>query len=128
MPIRFWPLFAFTAGALALSANTVSAADLPPVAAISMQVQPLRAVRTPGSMLSLDVRCEGISGVGTQIPVTVSGAPVGTNIEVLPQSEQYALVSLIFPPTAAKGRYTLSVTVASPALLVEQEVEIEIGE
>jgi hypothetical protein len=77
-------------------------------------------------MLSLDVRCEGINGVGAKTPVSVTGAPEGTNIEVLPQSEQYALVSLAFPSTAAKGRYTLSVKVGGSPPLVERKVEIEI--
>lgn len=128
MAIKSRLFFAIATGALALSANTVSAADLPPVVALSMQVTPLVAVRSPGSMLSLDVRCEGINGVGAQTPVSVTGAPEGTSIEVLPQSQQYALVSLAFPATAAKGKYSLSVKVGGPAPLVEQKVEIEIGE
>jgi hypothetical protein len=59
--------------------------------------------------------------------VSVSGAPEGTSIEVLPQSDGYALVSLVFPATAAQGRYTLTVKVGGPVLSVEQKVEIEIG-
>ena len=117
-------LFSAIAAAFALSANVVSAAELQPVVAVSMQVKPQSAVRSPGGMLSLDVRHDG---AGAQAPVSVSGAPEGTRIEVLPQSDNYALVSLVFPATAAKGRYTLSVKVGGPALSVEQKVEIEIG-
>mgnify|MGYP001590930989 CR=1 FL=1 len=124
MTIKFRLFSAIAAGALALSANMVSAADLPSAVAVSMQVKPLSAVRSPGSMLSLDVRYDG---AGAQAPVSVSGAPEGTSIEVLPQSDGYALVSLVFPATAAKGRYTLTVKVGGPALSVEQKVEIEIG-
>ena len=54
-------------------------------------------------------------------------SPEGTRIEVLPQSDGYALVSLVFPATAAKGRNTLSVKVSGSASSVEQKVEIEIG-
>lgn len=128
MAINSRLFFAFAAGALALSANTVSAADLPPVTAVSMKVQPQAAILSPGSMLSLGVRCEGISGVGTNAPLSITGAPEGTSIEVLPQSEQYALVSLVFPATVSKGRYSLSVKVGGPEPLMEQKVEIEIGE
>ena len=124
MTIKFRLFSAIAAGTLALSANMVTAADLQPVVAVSMQVKPQSAVRAPGGMLSLDVRHEG---AGAQAPVSVSGAPEGTSIEVLPQSDNYALVSLVFPATAAKGRYTLSVKVGGPALSVEQKVEIEIG-
>jgi hypothetical protein len=127
MPIKFRLFFTITVAALALPANTVSAADLPAVVAVSLQVKPLVAARSPGSMLSLDVRCEGINGVGAQTPIAVTGVPEGTSIEIRPQSEQYALVSLVFPSTAAMGRYSLSVQVGSPAPLVEQKVEIEIG-
>ena len=123
MAIKF-RLFSAIAAAFALSANVVSAAELQPVVAVSMQVKPQSAVRSPGGMLSLDVRHDG---AGAQAPVSVSGAPEGTRIEVLPQSDNYALVSLVFPATAAKGRYTLSVKVGGPALSVEQKVEIEIG-
>ena len=115
--------FAIVTSALALSATMVSAADLPMATSVSMQVKPQSALRSPGGMLSLDVRHEG---AGAQAPVSVSGAPEGTSIEVLPQSENYALVSLVFPATAAKGRYTLSVKVGS-APSVEQKIEIEIG-
>lgn len=129
MAIKSRLFFAIATGALALPASTVSsfAADLPPVMIVSMRVQPLAAVRSPGGMLSLAVRCEGVNGVGVQTPVSVTGAPEGTSIEVLPQSEQYALVSLVFPATAAKGKYRLSVKVGSPTPLVEQKVDIEIG-
>lgn len=124
MAINSRLLFAIIAGTLALSATMVSAADLQPVVAVSMQVKPQSAARSPGSMLSLDVRYDG---AGAQAPVSVSGAPEGTSIEVLPQSDNYALVSLVFPATAAKGRYTLSVKVGGPTLSVEQKIEIEIG-
>ena len=119
--------FAIAAGALALPLTLASAADLPSPVAVAIHVQPQAAVRSPGGMLSLDVRCEGITGVGVQAPISVSGAPQGTRIEVLPQTGSYALVSLVFPATAAQGRYTLTVKVGSPAPLVEQKVEIEIG-
>ena len=125
MTLKSRLFFAIVTTTLALSATVVSAADLPMATSVSMQVKPQSALRSPGSMLSLDVRHEG---AGAQAPVSVSGAPEGTSTEVLPQSENYALVSLVFPSTAAKGRYTLSVKVGSPEPLVEQRVEIEIGE
>ncbi len=127
MAIKFRLFSAIVAGALALPANAVFAVDLPPVTAVSIQVQPLVAVRSPGSMLDLDVRCEGVNGVGAKIPLSVTGAPQGTSIEVRPQSEQYALVSLGFPPAAEKGRYSLTVKLGSPESLVEQKIEIEIA-
>jgi len=85
-------------GALALAATAVSsaAADLPPVTIVSMQVKPLIAVASPGKMLFLDLFCEGVSGVGTQTPVSITGAPDGTRMEVKAVSEQQALLGLVF--------------------------------
>lgn len=115
-------------GALVWSAGMASADDLSQVTVVSIQVQPQVAVRSSGGMLSLDVRCEGLAGVGVQFPVSVTGAPEGTTVEVLPQSEHYALVSLVFPPVVAKGRYALNVKVGSPETLAKQTVQVEIGD
>jgi len=93
-----------------------------------MQAQPLTAVSSPGKVLFLTVHCEGVSGVGAQTPVSVTGAPDGTGIEVTVLTEKDARVGLAFPFTAAKGRYALSVRVGGPEPLVEQRVEIEIEE
>jgi len=115
---------------MAISAGAAAAADsaLPTLTSMSIQVQPQIGVSSAGKMLSLDVRCEGISGVGTKAPVSVLGAPEGTNISVAPVTDQYALVSLVFPATTANGRYALTVTVGAPEPLVKQNVEVRIGE
>jgi hypothetical protein len=93
-----------------------------------MQVQPLIAVSSPGKTLFLTVHYEGVGGVGTQTPVSVAGAPDGTSMQVSALTEQDALLGLAFPSTVAKGRYVLSVRVGGPEPLVEQKVEVEIGE
>lgn len=118
------------AAALALAPAAVSSAeaDLPQVRVVSIQVQPLTAVSSPGKTLFFTVNCEGVSGVGTQTPLSVAGAPEGTSFEVSALTAQDALLGIAFPSNAAKGRYTLSVRVGSPAPLVEQEIAIEIGE
>ncbi len=128
MKIKRRLLCLMVSGALVLPAGLVSASELPQVTVVSIQVLPQVAASSPGSLFSLDVRCEGVTGLGTQSPISVAGAPEGTSVEVLPQSEQYALVSLAFPPTAAKGRYSLTVKVESPEAPVEQTVEVEIGD
>lgn len=126
MAIKPKLFFAIFSSVLAMSVNVVSVAQVAAVTSVSILVEPQVAVRSPGSMLSLEVRCEGISSVGIQAPISITGAPEGTSIEVLPQSDQHALVSLVFPSTVAKGQYSLTVMVGSPSLLVEQKVEIEI--
>ncbi len=120
---------------LLLGASTISTAvpafandSLPPLTNVSIQVQPLMAVSSPGKTLSLFVRCEGINGVGAQTPVSVTGAPYGTSIKVMAMSKTQAMIALVFPMTVAKGQYELSVNVGSPAPLVEQKVAIEIEE
>ena len=116
------------AGAFAAGAVSSAEADLPPITMVSIQVKPLTAVSSPGRALFFTVQCEGVSGVGTQVPLSVAGAPEGTSLEVSALTEHDALLGLAFPSTAAKGRYSLSVRVGSPAPLVEQEITIEIGE
>jgi len=128
MSIKSTLFCAISSVTLALSVITVSIADLLPITAVSIQVQPQVATRSPGSRLSLDVRSNDVSDIGTRVPVTVSGAPEGTSIEVLPQSAQYTLISLVFPATVMKGRYTLSVVVGNPEPIVEQKIIIEIGD
>lgn len=115
------------AGVLAASTVASSAAELPQVMAVSLRVKPLVATSAAGRTLFLQVHCEGIVGVGKDAPLSVAGAPEGTTVEVSPMTEQDAVVSLAFPPSAARGRYSLSVQVGSEPQ-VEQKIEVEIGE
>jgi hypothetical protein len=92
-----------------------------------LQVKPIIATSAAGKTLFLQVRCEGIVGIGKDAPVAVAGAPEGTTVEVSPLTEQDAVLSLAFPPGVARGRYSLSVQVGSEPQ-VEQEIEVEIGE
>lgn len=121
---------AIAAGVLVLTPTAVSSAeaDLPSVAIVSMQVQPLIAVSSPGKTLFLTVHYEGVGGVGTQPPLSVAGAPDGTSMQVSALTEQDALVGLALPSTAARGWYALSVRVGGPEPLVEQRVELQIEE
>ena len=128
MAIKFTLSLVIAAGAFAAGAVSSAEADLPPITMVSIQVQPLTAVSSPGRTLFFTVHCEGVSGVGTQTPLSIAGAPEGTSLEVSALTEHDALLGLAFPSTAAKGRYTLSVKVGSPTPLVEQEITIEIGE
>jgi len=114
-------------GALLLT-SMVSANETAPFKFVSIQVQPRVAVSSPGGTLSLKVRCEGVSGVGIKTPVSVTGAPIGTSIIIKALSEQSALVNLVFPSNAVKGRWQLLVNVGSPEPLVEQKVEVDINE
>ena len=93
-----------------------------------MRVQPVVAVSSPGRTLSLEVRCEGIDGVGLRNPVRVAGAPAGTGIQVKPLSEKSARVILAFPFGMPEGRWQLAVQVGFPAPLLEQKIEIDIRE
>jgi hypothetical protein len=120
----FWLVIA--AGVLAASTVASTAAELPQATAVSLQVQPIIATSAAGKTLFLQLRCEGIVGVGTDAPVAVAGAPGGTTVEVLPMTEQDAVVSLAFPPGAASGRYSLLVQVGSGPH-VELAIEVEIG-
>lgn len=118
--------------AMLLSAYAASllAADLPISTAgtMSMRVQPQIAEIIRGQVLTLEVDTTGINGLGVQTPVSVTGAPAGTNVEVTAISGQRANVSLVFPQAVASGRYELLVKVGSPAPLVEQKVELTIKE
>ena len=114
------------AGVLATSPVATTAAELPQATAVSLQVKPIIATSAAGKTLFLQVHCEGIVGVGKDAPVAVAGAPEGTTVEVSPMTEQDAVVSLAFPPSAARGRYSLLVQVGSEPH-VEQKIEVEIG-
>jgi len=122
--------FATALAAALMSANAVSvfAADLPPVASVSMRVQPQIVEIIKGQVLTLDVDTTGISGLGVQTPVSVTGAPDGTSVEVTAVTGQRASVSLVFPQTVVAGRYELLVIAGSPAPLVEQKIELLIKE
>lgn len=113
-----------------MSANAVPAfaVDLPPVTSASMRVQPQIAEIIKGQVLTLEVDTTGISGLGVQTPVSVTGAPDGTSVEVTAVTGQRASVSLVFPQTVASGRYELLVKAGSPASLVEQKIELLIKE
>lgn len=115
---------------LLLSANAASllAADLPSIMSVSMRVMPQIAEIVRGQVLSLEVDTTGINGLGVQTPVSVTGAPDGTRVEITPLTGQRADVILIFPQTAASGRYELLVKVGSPVPLVEQKIELIIRE
>ena len=115
------------ASVFAMGSTASGAADLPQVTVVSLQVKPIVATRAAGKTLVLQVHCEGVVGVGKDAHVAVAGAPEGTIVEVSPMTEQDAVVSLAFPPGAARGRYSLSVRVGSEPQ-VEQEIEVEIGE
>ena len=127
MKIQFKSLSVIALAALLL-AGAVSAGETPPFRIASMRVQPVAAVSSPGRTLSLEVRCEGIDGVGLRNPVWVAGTPAGTGIQVKPLSEKSALVILAFPFSTPKGRWQLAVQVGFPEPLLEQKIEIDIRE
>ena len=116
-----------TGALLLLATNSLFAADLPQATSISMKVQPLLVASAPGKSVSLDVNVSGVSGLGVQTPVSVTGAPDGTTVQVTAVTDQRATVSVAFPSSAARGKYQLSVEVGSP-MLVGQNVELTIGE
>ena len=121
-------LFFVTVICVLLLTSMVSANDLQPVKHVSMQVRPLAAVSSPGRTLSLEVRCEGISGVGVETPVSVTGLPIGTSINIIALSKHSASVNLVFPSNAVKGRWQGVVKVGTSESFVEQKVEIDIKE
>jgi hypothetical protein len=116
------------AGVLATGSAGSSASDPPEVQAVSLHVKPLIATSSAGRTLFLQVRCEGAGAVGKKIPLSVVGAPEGTTLEVLPMTEQDAVVGLAFPASAARGHYLVSLRVGGPEPVVAQEIAIEIGE
>jgi hypothetical protein len=115
------------AGVLATSTVASTAAELPQVTAVFLQVRPLTATSAPGKTLFLQVHCEGVGSVGKDAPLSLAGAPEGTTLEISPMTEHDAVVGLAFPPSAAKGRYSVSLRAGSEPL-VEQKIEVEIGE
>jgi hypothetical protein len=116
------------ASVLAMGGTGSSAADLPEVTAMSLQVKPLTATSAAGRTLFLQVHWEGPGTVGKDTPVSVAGAPEGTILEVSPLTAQDAVVGLAFSASATRGHYVLSLGVGSPELLVTQQIEVEIGE
>jgi hypothetical protein len=114
-------------GVLATSTVASTAAELPQATTVSLQVKPIIATSAAGKTLFLQVHCEGMVGIGRDAPVAVAGAPEGTTVEVSPLTEQDAVLSLAFPPSVARGRYSLSVRVGSEPQ-VEREIEVEIAQ
>jgi hypothetical protein len=110
---------------LALSNNYVFADNLPLIKHISIQVKPLYTVISSGKMLSLDVNCEGIKGLGAEVPLFVTGTPEGTSIEIITISEAHAVINLTFPTTVARGVWELDVIIGSPTPLIKQKIAIE---
>lgn len=119
--------FVIAAGILATSTIASNADELPQVTAVSLQVKPLTAASAAGKTLFLQVHGEGIGSFGNDALLSVAGAPEGTTLEISPMTEHDAVVGLAFPPSAAKGRYSVSLRAGSEPL-VEQKIEVEIGE
>lgn len=125
MANKFINVLVFVICTLALSSNYVFADNLPLIKHVSVQVRPLYTVIPSGTMLSLDVICEGVSGLGHKVPIFVTGTPDGTSIEIITASETHALVNLTFPKNVAKGVWELDVIVGSSTPLIKQKIMIE---
>lgn len=116
------------ASVFAMGSAASSAADLPEVTAVSLQVKPLIATSAAGKTLFLQVHWEGPGTIGKDTPLSVAGAPEGTILEVSPMTEQDAILGLAFSASATSGHYVLSLGVGSPEPLVTQQIEVKIGE
>lgn len=118
-------IFVLVMCTVALSSNYIFADNLPSIKHVSLQVKPLYAVVSTDRKLSLDVYCEGVSGLGAEVPLLITGTPEGTDIEIITISEEHALINLTFPKTVAKGVWELDVIVGSPTPLINQIIMIE---
>lgn len=126
----FMPMLSvvMAAGVFAMGSTASSAADLPGVTVVSLQVKPLIATSAAGKALFLQVHWEGPGTLGKDTRLSVAGAPEGTTLDVSPMTEQDAVVGLAFPTGLPRGRYLVSLGIGSPEPLVTQQIEVEIGE